>query len=348
MRPDAGQKMQQPEAGDAVARILDEPQQRQHVLDVRGVEELQAAELHERDVAPGQFDLQRAAVARRPEQHRLLLQQRAGFAVLEDALDDAAGLVGLVAHRDKLRLGAGGPFGPEVLGEALLGQIDDAVGGGQDGLRRAVVAVERDDAGRRRELGREIEDVAHRGRPERVDRLRVVADHGEAAAAGLQRQQDRRLQPVGVLIFVDQHMVEAAADVVGQRRIAHGLRPVQQQVVVIEHVLLLLGLDIGGEQFLQLGRPAGAPGKRCAEHLLDRGLGVDAAGVDRKARALGRKPALGLGESLLVPDQVHQVGGILAVVDRELGIEADLVGVVAQQPRADAVEGAGPGQARRS
>ena len=146
-----------------------------------------------------------------------------------------------------------------------LGQIDHAVGGGEDGLRRAIVAVERDDAGRRRELAREIEDVAHGRRAERIDRLRVVADHGEAAAAGLQRQQDRRLQPVGVLVFVDQHMVEAAADVVGQRRIAHGLRPVEQQVVIIEHVLLLLGLDIGREQFLQLGRPAGAPGKRAAQ-----------------------------------------------------------------------------------
>ena len=45
-----------------------------------------------------------------------------------------------------------------------------------------------------------------------------------------------------------------------------------------------------------------------------------------------------------MPDQVHQVGGIFAVVDREGGIEPDLLGIFAQQPRADAVEGAGPGQ----
>ena len=45
-----------------------------------------------------------------------------------------------------------------------------------------------------------------------------------------------------------------------------------------------------------------------------------------------------------MPDQVHQVGGILAVVDRELRIETDLVGVFAQQARADAVKGPGPGQ----
>ena len=62
----------------------------------------------------------------------------------------------------------------------------------------------------------EVEDVANGRGAERIDRLGVVADHGEAAAAGLQRQQDRGLQAVGVLVFVDQHVIEAAADVVGQ------------------------------------------------------------------------------------------------------------------------------------
>ncbi|MGY3420306.1 hypothetical protein ACVWZW_000781 [Bradyrhizobium sp. F1.13.4] len=45
-----------------------------------------------------------------------------------------------------------------------------------------------------------------------------------------------------------------------------------------------------------------------------------------------------------MPDQVHQVGGILAVVDGEGRIDADPLGIFAQQPRADAVEGAGPGK----
>ena len=72
-RADARQQLQHAEAGDAVARVLGEAQHREHVLDVRGVEELQAAELHERDVAPRQLDLERAAVVRGAEQHRLLL-----------------------------------------------------------------------------------------------------------------------------------------------------------------------------------------------------------------------------------------------------------------------------------
>src|SRR5215216_5304540 len=91
--------MQQPKTGDAVARIFDEPQQRQHVLDVGGVEELQSAILHERDVPARQFDFKWTAVAGCPEQNGLLLEDRTGLAVLQDALDDEAGLVGLVADR---------------------------------------------------------------------------------------------------------------------------------------------------------------------------------------------------------------------------------------------------------
>ena len=280
----------------------------------------------------------------RAEQHRLMLEQRALLAVGQHLLDDVAGLVGLVVHGDELRFLRGGAVGPEVFGEALAGKPDDAVGRRQHRLRRAVIAVERDHFRARREALREIQNVAHGGGAEGIDRLRVVADDGEAAPIRLQRQQDRGLQAVGVLIFVDQHVIEAAADLFGDQRIAHHLRPVEQQIVVIEHVLGLLGLDVSREQALQLGRPARAPGIVLAEDLLDLHLGVDAARVDRQARALGGKAALGLRQSALVPDQIHQVGGILAVVDGEGGIDADPLGIFAQQPRADAVEGTGPGE----
>ena len=63
-RADARQKLHQPEPGNAIARVLGKPQQREHILDVGGIEEFQAAELHERDVAAGQLDLKRPAVMR--------------------------------------------------------------------------------------------------------------------------------------------------------------------------------------------------------------------------------------------------------------------------------------------
>ena len=86
--PMPGQQLQHAEAGDAVARIFGEAQHGQHILDMGGVEEFQAAELDERDVAAGELDLQRPAVVRGAEQHRLRLQQRAGLALLQDLLAD--------------------------------------------------------------------------------------------------------------------------------------------------------------------------------------------------------------------------------------------------------------------
>ena len=56
-------------------------------------------------------------------------------------------------------------------------------------------------------------------------------------------------------------MVQPPADVVGEHRIADRLRPIEQEIVVIEDVVLLLGLDIGREQFPQLFFPAAHQGK---------------------------------------------------------------------------------------
>ena len=67
------------------------------------LEELQAAEFHEWDVALGEFDLERPRMMRGAEQHRLVLQKRAAFAVFKHAVDDVARLVGLIAHGNEAR-----------------------------------------------------------------------------------------------------------------------------------------------------------------------------------------------------------------------------------------------------
>ena len=264
--------------------------------------------------------------------------------MIEHAFDDGAGLIGFIPDRDDLRLRGGLALGAQVLGEALARKANDAIGSGKDRLRRTIVAVQRDDGRRRRELRREIEDVAHGGGAKRIDRLRVVADHRQTVPLRLQCQQDGRLQAVGVLIFVHQNMIETPADMLGECGLAGHLRPVQQQVVVIEHVLFLLGLDIASEQIAQFRGPAGAPREVRGEHLFQRQLRIDATRINRDAGTFGGEAALGFGEAELVPDQIHEVRGILAVVNRESRIEADLFGIVAQQARADAVKGAGPGQ----
>ena len=187
--------MQHAKAGDPIARIFDEPQQRERVLDVTGVKKFEAAEFHERDNAAGEFDFQRAAMRGRPEKHRLLLEKRSYFAVFKDLLDDVARLVGLVAHGDKARLCRGGGLRPKVLGEPFPGKIDDAIRRRQDWLRRTVVAVESDDPRVRAELPRKFEDVGDRGGTKGINRLCVVTDDREPVPSRLHCQH---LAPVQI------------------------------------------------------------------------------------------------------------------------------------------------------
>ena len=342
----AGEELDGAEAGDAVARVLGPAQQREHVLDVGGLEEPEPAVLHEGNIAPGQLQLQARAVRRGAEQHRLLLELEPFLAARQHAVDHEVRLRRLVLHRHQTRALRRGALAPQVLGEALGGERDHRVGGVEDGLGGAVVALQRHHPRRWREGRREVEDVAHRGSAEGVDRLRVVADHGQATAIGLHREQDRGLQRVGVLVFVDQHVVEEAADLGAEAGIGHHLRPVQQQVVVVEHLLGLLGVDVGAEQALERVLPLRAPREARLQHLGERGARIDHRRVDRQAGALLRKTLLRRRQPELVAHQVHQVGGVLAVVDAEAGIEPDAAGVVAQQARADGVEGARPRQLR--
>ena len=312
---------------------------------MRRFEELQPAELHERDVAASQFDLQPDAVLRGAEQHRLRLEPEPVLASRQHLFDDIARLIGVVAHRHQRRLLGGGALAPQVLRETLSRQTDDAVGRGEDSLRRAVVALQRHPPRRRVELRREVEDVAHRRAAETVDRLRVVADDGEATSVGLHRQQQARLQAVGVLVLVHQHVAEAAADCAREIGVGDHLCPVEQEVVVVEHRLRLLGLDVGEEQTLQLVLPLGAPREAPLQDLGELRLCVHHRRVDRKAGRFQRETLALRRQRQFVADEVHQVGRILAIVDGEGGVEPDVAGVLAQEARADAVEGARPGKA---
>ena len=129
---------------------FDEPQQGQQVLDMGAVEEFEAAEFDKGDIAPRQFDFERAAVMRRPEENRLLLQS-------------ACRLRGSPA-RARRYSGPGRPRRERVtscgrsadwrsvqrfLVKRSDAKIDHAICGREDRLGRAVIAVERDDVGRR-------------------------------------------------------------------------------------------------------------------------------------------------------------------------------------------------------
>ncbi len=274
--------------------------------------------------------------------HGLRLEREPLLAAFENFLDHVERLIGLVAHADQKRTLGGLSLRPQILGEALVGQFDDRVGRRQDRLRRAVILLERHDIGARAEMTGKVEDVAHRRRAKRIDRLGVVADDGQPLAVGPQRQQHRGLELVGVLIFVDQDMIEARGDFTGDRGLLHHVRPIEQEIVVVEHVLLLLDLDILREQSPQLVLPHLAPRKARAENRVERLFAIHGARIDGEACAFGWKAFLGFGETEIVADEVHQVGRILAIVDGEGGHEPDRFGIFAQQPRANGVERSGP------
>ncbi len=342
-RAETGQKLQHAKTGDAVAHVFRPAQKGEHVPDVGRFEEFQTAVFDERNVAPGQFHFQRSGMVRGAKQHRLRFERQAALAMMQDGVDHEAGLAGFIVHADKLRPLVAGALRFQILGEPFRRELDHGVGGRKNRLRRAVIVFECDHLRARSEMAGKVENVAYGCGAERIDRLRIVADDREASAVRLERQENRGLQTIGVLVFVDQDVIEAIRNLGRDHRLGHHVRPVQQQIVEIEHVLALLGLDIGRKQRAQRPCKTRAPRKMRFQHFVQRALGVDDARIDRKAGVLGRKALLGLGIAEIVPDQIKQVRGILAVMDRERAIETDAFGMFAKQTRADAVERARPG-----
>ena len=215
---DAGHQHENAVPAHLVARILEHAQEREHVLDVRGLEELEAAPLLERDLAVRELDLEVGRHVGGAHEHRHLAQRHALLVQLEHAIDDEARLLLLVARRDEPgRLRRRCARVQRFFGEALERARDERVRRVEDRLRRAVVLLERDDL-RSRELLREVENVAEAGAAERIDALRVVADDGDVAVRAAHPAEDARLEKVRVLVLVDENVVVQSGDAVGERR----------------------------------------------------------------------------------------------------------------------------------
>jgi hypothetical protein len=135
-----------------------------------------------------------AAVAGRPEKNRLLFQDSARFPVLQHTVSDIASLVALVSYALQQGPLCRLAFRPEVFGEELRGELDDAIGCREDWLCRTIVTVERNDLGWRTEGPWKVQDVANRRGPEGIDGLRIVADDRQTLPRGLTRQKNRGLR----------------------------------------------------------------------------------------------------------------------------------------------------------
>src|SRR6476619_5604958 len=106
-----------------------------------------------------------------------------------------------------------------------------------------------------------IQDVAHSRRPKRIDRLRIVSDNREAVSLRLESEQYRSLKAVGVLILIHQDMIEAGRKILRNWTLDCHLSPVEQEIVIIEHVLTLFCFDVGAKEIAKFCFPLDAPGK---------------------------------------------------------------------------------------
>ena len=126
-----------------------------------------------------------------------------------DLVGDPLGLVALVVGvvaDDRLAVAL---VGPQLLRLAAEVVGDDRVGGVEDRLRRPVVLLEHDHRGVRERL-LELEDVPHVGAAEAVDRLVARRRRRRRCGAARPSSSDELvLDAVGVLVLVDEHVLEA-------------------------------------------------------------------------------------------------------------------------------------------
>ena len=287
---------------------------------------------------------------------------------LEDAVGHGVGLVGQRVERqhvDALAPAARRRAEPLVDPVLELEPVrvvvpDEAVGGVEDGLGRAVIPRQDDPVRLRKDL-LEAEDVAERGAAEAEDALVVVADDGQVAVFGGQHLDQLELDVVGVLELVDEDVAIAAADLVEDGG------PPPEQVDDERHLVLEVDQALGAQERLVGGEHAGDLEVLARRLLLGLSrspaaelLGV--ADVVLGPDVLLLQPADGLEDFLdvarrlterpvVVERQAEQVlaeeDGLVDVgqqpeVRRIAGVE----GVVAQDPLAERVEGADLGEGR--
>ena len=195
------------------AGVVDEAQQRDEIADVLALEKLHAAGDVVGDAGAGERELHLEREEMRAVEDGDLV---GGDAVVVDegvdALEDELGLLAVVHRLRRRRASAQWARAARSslskwrpLGWAM----QDAVGEVEDLRRRAVVGLDAVDDRARMPVGKR-HDVLEVGAAPRVDALGVVADGHHAMVRG-EPVDDLRLDGVGVLVLVDEHVAETAA-----------------------------------------------------------------------------------------------------------------------------------------
>ena len=235
---------------------------------------------------------------------------------------------------------AGGVGGPQRLAVSVRVVLDDLPRGLQDGLGGAIVLFELHDGGIEIVLF-EFQDVAHVGTTPPVDRLVIISHHADVAVLFREGADDEILRAVGILVFVDEDVLEAILILLFDvRRLAKQSHDLQQQVVKIQGVLLpQRALVSVKDARYDLLIPAVGP-FRVGEVVDAFVFGPIDQGEDD-----GRR------EAALVQPQVFQAladhGPLVVLVeDQEVPPHAHAVAVPAEDPAADVVESTDPDRPR--
>ena len=339
----AGRLVDHTAEGLVIGRIDGQLEVGHHIFDLRPVEEGIAGEDHIRQVAlaKGLFERTRLRIG------AVQNGEIAVFALFfpkprQDRARDQRPLRHFVEGADEADLFAFLPYRAALLRDAALIAGDHGIRRADNLLRRAVIALETEDAAAG-EILLKAQNVADIRTAEGIDRLRIVADHAEVAMLPRQCQQNLVLRQVRVLILVDEDVVETRRDLRPcLREVTQQHVHIQQDIIEIHHPAAAALLLVDFENLVDLRlllHPV---------HLAQlRGSGI---GVGIEKTVLGhrnlREHFLRLVDLLVEPqlpdgslDGALRIG---SVVNRKGRRIAQLRGIVAQEADEHRMEGAHP------
>ena len=307
------------------------------------LEEAQAAGDGERNAADGEFHLDFQALEVGAVEHGHFLQRDALVAEFQHALGDKGGLGGGIRQGDERGPGAQRLAGrAQVFFEAAGIGADGGVGEIEDLGDAAVVGLDDVDLGARIPF-RETEDERHVRAAPGVDRLRVVADGHQAVGFAGEQVDHAALDAVGVLILIDEHVSEAF--LIELQHVGVLLEEADgedEQVVEVHRVGGLLFLDVALADFFDFLGPVVELVVAGGDDFLEGGVGVFDEGEHRGEHVGLREAALFRIDIERADDGVEDGFLVVAIEDGERAGEAEVLGMAAEDARADRVEGAGP------
>ncbi len=269
---------------------------------------------------------------------RDLVQGMSRRAEALDRLADPARLLLVVPDAGDRHFRAELAVGEERLAEPATIAGDEPRRRRENVARGPVVALEADDAGAG-EVVLEAQDVVDLGPAPAVDRLVVVAHAADVGRALGEELEPEVLGDVGVLVLVDEDEAEAAL-VVGEHVVVLAKEPqaFEEEVAEVGGVELLQASLIGA---VELGAPSLSEAEGLAGGDLVGGEAAVLPAVDQ-GRELARRPAV-LVETVRLDHLLDEADLIVGVEDGEAGLQADELGMAAQDLDADGVERAEPG-----